>query len=130
MKSGRPRTDARRRELSRFKLLLGGLAKVPKIYNLRHGNVPPGAVKIDRSTKWGNPFVIENESDRPWAIAKFLSWLETQPELVRDAMVELKGKDLACWCAPKACHGDVWIGIANHELINELRERREEEENG
>jgi hypothetical protein len=25
----------------------------------------------------------------------------------------LKGKDLVCWCAPLACHGDVILKYAN-----------------
>jgi hypothetical protein len=28
---------------------------------------------------------------------------------------ELKGKDLVCYCAPLACHGDVLSRIANEE---------------
>jgi hypothetical protein len=26
---------------------------------------------------------------------------------------ELRGKDLVCWCAPKPCHGDVLLRLAN-----------------
>ncbi len=26
---------------------------------------------------------------------------------------ELKGKDLVCWCAPKACHAETIMEIAN-----------------
>jgi Domain of unknown function (DUF4326) len=26
---------------------------------------------------------------------------------------ELRGKDLACWCAPEACHGDLLRRLAN-----------------
>ncbi|HEY1865170.1 MAG TPA: DUF4326 domain-containing protein [Roseiarcus sp.] len=25
----------------------------------------------------------------------------------------MRGKDLACWCAPKPCHGDVLLRRAN-----------------
>lgn len=32
---------------------------------------------------------------------------------------ELAGKDLICYCAPKACHGDVLIEVANAELRRE-----------
>lgn len=39
----------------------------------------------------------------------------THPELVELAKKELKGKDLVCWCAPKLCHGDVLLEIANVE---------------
>ncbi len=26
-----------------------------------------------------------------------------------------KGHDLLCWCAPKRCHAETWICIANEE---------------
>jgi len=29
------------------------------------------------------------------------------------ALPELRGKVLGCWCAPKACHGDVLVSLAN-----------------
>ena len=29
------------------------------------------------------------------------------------ALPELRGKDLVCWCAPEACHGDVLLELAN-----------------
>ena len=34
-----------------------------------------------------------------------------QPELLA-ALPELAGKTLGCWCAPKACHGDVLARLA------------------
>jgi hypothetical protein len=38
-----------------------------------------------------------------------------QPELLERAKRELSGRILGCWCAPKACHGDVLAEIANVE---------------
>jgi hypothetical protein len=29
-----------------------------------------------------------------------------------NALDELRGRDLICWCAPLACHGDVLIALA------------------
>jgi hypothetical protein len=29
------------------------------------------------------------------------------------ALPELRGKDLACWCAPERCHGQVLLELAN-----------------
>jgi hypothetical protein len=29
------------------------------------------------------------------------------------ALPELRGKDLICWCAPKPCHADVLLDLAN-----------------
>jgi hypothetical protein len=33
-----------------------------------------------------------------------------QPELM-SSLEELRSKRLGCWCAPKACHGDVLIEL-------------------
>jgi Domain of unknown function (DUF4326) len=70
-------------------------------------------VRIDRKTKWGNPFVIGEDGDRSEVIAKYAAWLESKPELVAAAKRELAGKDLLCWCAPLPCHGDVLLRVAN-----------------
>lgn len=39
----------------------------------------------------------------------------TQPKLL-NSLHELKGKTLACFCAPKACHGDVLLELANKPI--------------
>ena len=62
--------------------------------------------------KWGNPFVIGRDGTRDDVIARYELWLLEQPELV-DALPELAGKTLGCWCAPRACHGDVLARLAN-----------------
>jgi hypothetical protein len=69
-------------------------------------------VYVGRPTKWGNPFVIGKDGNRDQVIAKYEAWIKTRPELMR-ALPELKGKVLACWCAPEACHGDVLAKLAN-----------------
>ncbi len=63
-------------------------------------------VYIGRPSKWGNPFAIGRDGTRDEVIAKYQAWLLKQPDLMA-ALPELKGKTLGCWCAPKACHGDV-----------------------
>ena len=45
-------------------------------------------------------------------IARYREWIATQSDLLA-ALPELRGKDLACWCAPDACHGDVLLKLAN-----------------
>jgi hypothetical protein len=68
---------------------------------------------------WGNPF-----SHLPGSLAEFKvaydevlpryeAWLRAQPQLVERARMELRGKRLGCWCAPKPCHGDILARIAN-----------------
>jgi hypothetical protein len=69
-------------------------------------------VYIGRPSKWGNPFQIGRDGTREEVIAKYRAWIVQQPALMA-ALPELEGKVLACWCAPKACHGDVLAELAN-----------------
>ena len=95
---------------------------MPETLNMRGrgGVVPPGAVYIGRGDRWGrlprskwhNPFVIPRHGDRDEVIEKFRVYLLGNPELMA-ALPELRGKDLACWCAPDRCHGDVLLELAN-----------------
>ena len=66
---------------------------------------------IDDS-KWGNPFVMANESDteRERVITAYREWVVAQPELV-GSLEELRSQRLGCWCAPKPCHGDVLVEL-------------------
>lgn len=76
-------------------------------------------VYIGRPSKWGNPFShLERSlakyscSSRQEAVDKYEQWLLSKPELLA-ALTELRGKTLGCWCAPKLCHGDVLVRLAN-----------------
>lgn len=69
-------------------------------------------VYIGRPSIFGNPFGMKKESDRTEVIEQFRNYLiakcaVNQP--FREAVLDLRGKTLACWCAPKPCHGDVII---------------------
>ena len=46
-------------------------------------------------------------------LEKYKEFIYAKPQLIEDACKELKGKDLVCWCAPQACHGEVLMEIAN-----------------
>ena len=69
-------------------------------------------IYIGRGSKWGNPFVIGKDGDREEVIAKYCDYIGSRPDLLA-AVVELRGKVLGCWCAPKACHGDVLAELAD-----------------
>ena len=73
-----------------------------------------GGYRLAKS-QWANPFNIPNKAafeQREHAIASYERWLCDKPELMA-ALPELRGRDLCCWCAPLACHGDVLIRLAN-----------------
>lgn len=72
------------------------------------------AVYVGRPSKWGNPYPISPSGyTRDESIARFRKYLWERPWLVEAAQKELAGRDLMCWCAPKACHGDVLAQAAN-----------------
>jgi len=69
-------------------------------------------VYIGRPGMWGNPFKMKSESDRKDVIDKYREWIVKQPKLMKN-LHKLKGKRLACWCAPLACHGNVLAELAD-----------------
>lgn len=85
-----------------------------QILNKQRSFIPAGAVYIGRPSKWGNPFVIGKDGSRADVIAKYRAHLLRDAKLMA-ALPELRGKNLVCWCAPCACHGDVLLELANKE---------------
>ena len=90
--------------------------------------MPPNTVKVDRTTKWGNPFVVGEHGTRAECVRLFelmlcgLLCLSTKNGDAQTAYLkmahrdreQLRGKNLACWCPPgAACHADVLIEMAN-----------------
>lgn len=61
--------------------------------------------RVDRGSSYGNPYShVEGTKaqykvkDRAEAIAKYKQWLKAKPGLVIQAVRELRGKALGCWC--------------------------------
>lgn len=93
------------------------------------------ARKVDRSTRFGNPWAVGDcgipdaaEAARRFraAVIGFKSngaWCgpKAHPDsyigrIIRTAPAELAGHNLACWCDPDApCHADVLLDLANRE---------------
>jgi len=99
----------------------------------------PDAVRVDRATKWGNPFKVGDAAafavngrvvaaivigSREGAAAaferlmtgRFVATVEGR-EITYPAapdVPDLRGRDLACWCpADEFCHADVLLELAN-----------------
>lgn len=71
--------------------------------------------RIDRKTKFGNPFETGKDGTDQEVVEKFAAWIQGQPELIQQAREELKGKVLGCWCYPKLCHGDVLAALVDDQ---------------
>jgi hypothetical protein len=91
---------------------LGGNSNVQGSQQASRGRAGKRAVYIGRGSKWGNPFRMGPDGDRATVIAKYGRWLEEQHHLLR-ALDELRGRDLVCFCVPRACHGDCLLRLAN-----------------
>ena len=80
---------------------------------------------------WGNPFthkagtLAEFVVPHAEVIPRYEAWLRAQPELVAKVRAELRGKELACWCAgaagltlarPYKCHAQVLAQVASEGL--------------
>ena len=77
-----------------------------EVVNMRTCKPPwgqEGDVRIDRVTKWGNPFHI-GVLNRDEVCDEYERWFFDKSGL---DIYELAGaKRLGCWCKPKRCHGD------------------------
>jgi hypothetical protein len=82
-----------------------------------HCKREPFDVYIGRPSPWGNPFVLNRDGTRGEVIAKYRRHLwqrirqEGAPFIAQ--LASLQGKTLGCFCAPKACHGEVLVKAAD-----------------
>jgi hypothetical protein len=106
--------------------------------------MPENTVKVDRTTKWGNPFVVGRDGTQVECVQAF-GWLageEAELESMARVLVPpeglgatvsvlaelqadpapLRGQNLACWCSlDQPCHADVLLRLANAELCGPQR---------
>ena len=72
-------------------------------------------IRIDRRTRWGNPFLIGRHGTREEVIARHRAWLWSEIRsgriLISD-LAALHNKRLGCHCAPLGCHGDTLTAAA------------------
>ena len=76
-----------------------------EVVNMRTCDPPwgqPGDVRIDRATKWGNPFHIGVLNRNEVCDAYEHHFLDSGMG-IKDL---IHAKRLGCWCKPKLCHGD------------------------
>lgn len=59
--------------------------------------------------------MVGTHGARGECIARYEGWLRENKALFA-ALDELHGLVLGCWCAPRACHGDVLVRLANASM--------------
>ena len=93
--------------------------------------MPANTVKVDRTTPYGNPFIVGEDGTRErcvelyslmalglWCLngSECLDRQRASVEAIAKAQRGLKGKNLACWCPlGVACHADVLLEIVNRK---------------
>ena len=103
--------------------------------------MPENTVKVDRTTKWGNPFKVGEDGTASECVDLYCALLSGYLCLTSKASIELqrksaavvvayreelRGKNLACWCriishgAYCPCHADVLISLANDIPLEEV----------
>jgi hypothetical protein len=106
----------------------------------RGWRMPPHTVKVDRATRFGNPFIVGVDGSQIMCVYWFILLvcgylcvsqtricLDRQNAATEALKAEraagfptLRGKDLACWCKPGTpCHADVLLA-----MVNKPRRRR------
>ena len=96
--------------------------------------MPENTVKVDRSTRWGNPFTVNDliatgynrkHLAAAYCVSAFSDWLRGDNQnwmgdesdkaraSILDNIAQLRGKNLACWCGEGPCHADVLLELAN-----------------
>lgn len=91
--------------------------------------MPENTIYVGRGSKWGNPFSIGKENifgrlavDNRSAVGLFEDLLQEKELIALSAypmkdILELRGKNLACWCPlDKPCHADVLLKLANKDI--------------
>ncbi len=100
--------------------------------------LPPDTVSVARPGRWGNPFSVAPElvpgtpvgtryiamPTVAEAVEAYRRWLEEDPAgraIAQQAQIELRGKNLACWCPLDGpCHAGVLLEVANRAAGKDL----------
>lgn len=96
---------------------------LPRVVNL-HRDELGDAVYVGRASPrrglpespFGNPYKEGRDGTRDEVIEKYRSWLLARPDLL-DRLRDLRGRRLACWCKPAACHGDALAALVDADEV-------------
>ena len=89
-------------------------AKKPRVFN-KSRDLPTGCIYVGRPSQWGNPYKISKSNTRTEVIERFEQYAKHKLKETPNWLEPLRGKDLLCWCAPKPCHADILLRLANEK---------------
>lgn len=78
------------------------------------------AVLVDRSTPWGNPYTMmeDTREERNRVCDEFEEYAAERLKREPTWLDPLVGKSLKCHCAPKRCHADTLLRLANKKGLD------------
>jgi hypothetical protein len=101
----------------KFKNLKDWMDDPDNIYIGRKGIVFIDKIRFpQKSSIWSNPYKIGKDGTRDEIIDKYKIYIENkilnEPNMI-DELLNLKNKNLGCWCKPDKCHGDILLQLIN-----------------
>ena len=100
---------------------------IPPVVSKRYGSTDMSGLYYEKKIRgnvvaflplescWENPFKAPRDGTLAEVLVKYELYVRSRPELL-ERLPELAGMDLACWCVPAPCHGDVLVRLFN-ELV-------------
>ncbi len=86
-------------------------------YDVYVGRLPvPDGAPPGSDGFWGNPWKAGRDGTRAQVIERYEQYVLSQPRMLA-RLPQLRGKTLGCWCAPKSCHADVLLRLANEREL-------------
>ncbi|MHB1952477.1 MAG: DUF4326 domain-containing protein [Sulfobacillus sp.] len=61
-------------------------------------------------SKWHNPYKLSQFPTREACLQAYEKHIRSRKDLL-EALSELKGKKLGCFCHPQPCHGDILVKL-------------------
>lgn len=113
----------------------GGALKRIQLKRTKGWRMPPNTVKVDRSTRWGNPWPIGEWGPGIRMALDAIGAVGLFRQMTADAEMRgwagypadlspLSGKNLACWCSiDHPCHADVLLELANQPIAERAKGR-------
>ncbi|HUP08534.1 MAG TPA: DUF4326 domain-containing protein [Caldimonas sp.] len=93
-----------------------------KLSRAKGWRMPPHTLKVDRTTRWGNPYTPAESGSMTEAVQRHARWMRGElpapdgkpPPTQDEIRAALGGHNLACWCPLDGpCHADLLLKLAN-----------------
>lgn len=92
------------------------MTQVVSLKNFDVAELPEDCIRVDRMTRFGNPFREGRDGTRREVLRKYWEYITDRikwDKSLLGAIRKLKGKRLACWCAPKDCHAAILVWLSH-----------------